>query len=176
MRFGGRTDLGVILGMALALGAVPATAQEVIGEITATINGESFEWRTLGADGSGTDYNTGLRDTGGMLDVSLMGFPPGLVAMRNVVQLTFFLMPGATGTLDQEVIYAPEGMSRMWTSLEGEDLITIEQLDASAPTGEVSGRLSGRVCLKESMFAEPDPANCKDVEGTFASRLPHEAD
>lgn len=168
-----RAGFGIFLAAILAAGAPAAAQQETIGEVSATIDGEAFEWRTIGPDRSGTDYNTFLNAQFGLLDVSVMGFPPGGITMRGVVQLTFMLMPNALETMDQEVIFAPEGMSRMWTSLEGEDLITIERFDASAPTGDVSGRFSGRVCQKDGMFAEPDPDRCKQIDGTFTSRLPH---
>lgn len=174
MRFGGKVGFGltVCAGLALAIGS--AAAQETIGEIVATIDGETLELRTLAADGGADDYNTVLRDFAGIIDVSVMGFPPGRVAMRNVVQITFVVMPGSRYPIEQEVIFAPEGMSRLWTSLDGEDLITIETLDTSAPMGAVSGRFAGRVCFKPGIMAEPDPDDCKDIEGTFTSRLPHE--
>lgn len=173
MNFERGTGFGVILAVMLSFGTTATAQPETIGEIVATIDGEAFEWRALGPDSSGNDYNTAVNAQYGYLDVSVMGFPPGSVTMRGVVQLTFMLMPGSLETMDQEVIFAPEGMRQMWTSLEGEDLITIEHLDASEPTGEVSGRFAGRVCQKESMFAEPDPDRCKEIDGRFSSRLPH---
>ena len=174
MRFAGRVGLGLTICAGLGLGAGPAVAQQTIGEIIATIGEETLELRTLAADGGADDYNTALRDFAGMIDVSVMGFPRGRIAMRNVVQITFMVMRGSLEPIQQEVIFAPEGMSRIWTSLDGEDLITIESLDTSAPIGAVSGRFSGRVCLKSGIMAEPDPDECRDIEGTFASRLPHQ--
>lgn len=165
--------LGTALGVLLAFSSPAFAQQEVIGEVIATIDGDAFEWRAYGPDQSGTDYNTSLNTQFGMPDVSVMGFPPGEITMRGIVQLSFMLMPNSLDTVDQEVIFAPEGMSQMWMSLDGEDLITIEEFDATEPTGAVSGRFSGRVCQKESMFAEPDPDNCKEIEGRFTSRLPH---
>jgi hypothetical protein len=157
---------------AASLAAGTASAQEAIGQISASIDGEALEWRTLGTDDSGTDYNTSLQAFGPMRTVSIMGFPPGRVTMRGTIQLTFTLMEGSFATVEQEVIHAPEGLGRVWTSLEGEDLITIESFEAGADTGGVSGRISGRVCLKESLFAEPDVGTCKPIEGSFISRLP----
>jgi hypothetical protein len=166
-------EFGMVLGGLLAFSSPAFAQQQVIGEVIATIDGDAFEWRTYGPDQSGTDYNTSLNTQFGMPDVSVMGFPPGEITMRGIVQLSFMLMPDSLDMLDQEVIFAPEGMSRMWMSLEGEDLITIEEFDATEPTGAVSGRFSGRVCQKESMLAEPDPETCKQIEGTFNTRLPH---
>ncbi|MCC6007792.1 MAG: hypothetical protein JJU40_08950 [Rhodobacteraceae bacterium] len=168
--------LGPMVGAGLVFGAATGAAQEAIGEIVATIDGEPRAWRTLGPDGSGTDYNTFLEVFGPMQGVSLMGFPPGRVTIRGTVQLTFTLMGDALDLFEQEVIYAPEGMSRMWVSLEGEDLITVEHFEASGSEAEVSGRVAGRVCLKEGLFSEPDPERCKSIEGTFGSRVPAAAD
>lgn len=165
--------IGAVLAIA-GVGGAPAMAdQETLGEIVATIDGEAFEWRTLGPDASGNTFNTGITTIAGMRDVSVMGFPPGSVTMRGVLQLTFMLMPNGTAMLEQDVLFAPEGMSQMWTTIDGEDLITLDQFDASEPVGVVSGRISGRVCQRESMFAEPDPDTCRQIEGTFSTRLPH---
>lgn len=164
--------VAVLVAVILAAGTTSVAAEDVIGEIVATIDGEPHEWRTLGPDGTGTDYNTSRQAFGPMHSVSVMGFPPGRPGMRGTIQLTFTLTSGGLDTYDQEVIYAPEGMSRMWVSLEGEDLITLENFESGAEGGTVSGHLSGRVCLQESLFAEPDEDNCKRVEGSFSSSLP----
>lgn len=163
---------GVLAAAGLAVVATQGVAQQAIGEITATIDGEALVWRTLGPDGSGTDYNTGIESFGPMQSVSVMGFPPGRPTMRGVVQLSFTLMPGGLETLDQEVIHAPEGMSRMWVSLEGEDLITVEHFEATPEGAEVAGRFDGRVCLKEGLMAPPDPQTCRTIEGAFSTALP----
>jgi hypothetical protein len=165
---------GAALGLAMAtMTGASATAQERIGDVTATIDGAEYEWHAYAPDPSGTDYNTSINTQFGMPDVSVMGFLPGEVSLRGVVQLTFMVMPGTLDTLEQEVIFAPEGMSRMWTSLDGEDLIEIESLDTDAPEGAVSGRFAGQVCRKDSMMAPPDPETCKQIEGRFSARLPH---
>ena len=171
----GTTRKGTAAGLVavmLAAGTTSVAAEDVIGEIVATIDGEHREWRALGPDGSGVDYNTSLQVFGPMKIVDIMGIPPGRPGLRGSIQLTFTLTAGALETFDQEVIYAPEGMSRMWVSLEGEDLITIEHFESGADGAEVSGRLSGRICLQESLFAEPDEDNCKPIEGRFRSILP----
>lgn len=165
-----------LVAMGLAFGATTVAAQDMIGEIVATIDGEAREWRALGPDGSGTDYNTYLEVFGPMQSVSITGFPPGQVTTRGTLQITFTAMSGETGTFDQEVIYAPDGMRGMWTSLEGEDLITLEDFEATGAGGVVSGRVSGRLCLKESLFAEPDPDRCMGIEGQFNSSLPPASD
>jgi hypothetical protein len=156
----------------LGIGTTTALAEETIGEVIARIDGEAFDWRVLGPDASGTDYNTSLQAFGPMQMVSVMGFPPGEVSLRGTIQLTLTLMGGTLEPFEQEVIYAPDGMSRMWMSLEGEELITVERFEATESGGEVSGSFSGRVCLKESMLGEPDADTCKSIDGTFSSRLP----
>lgn len=168
--------VGVLVAAGLALAPTPAAAQDTIGEIVATLDGEARAWRALGPDGSGTDYNTRLEAFGPMQSVSIMGFPPGQITTRGSVQITFTVMSGDEALFEQEVIYAPEGMSRMWTSLEGEDLITLERFAADGAQAEVAGRIAGRLCLKESLFADPDPDTCKTIEGRFASALPPPVD
>jgi hypothetical protein len=172
MGFARKEAAGVLVVVGFAFGPTAVAAERAIGGIVATIDGEAHEWRALGADMSGADYNTSLQDFGPMQIASVMGFPPGRPTMRGTIQLTFTVMSGGMETFEQEVIYAPDGMRSMWVSLDGEDLITIEHFEATAAGGDVSGRLSGRLCLLESLFAEPDPDNCKSIEGTFSSQLP----
>ncbi len=172
MNFGTSGRTTALVAAALIGGATSVAAEEKIGEIFATIDGEAFEWRALAPDADGTDYNTSLRFFGPMQNVSVMGFSPGQISMKQTIQITFTLTPGSLDTFEQEVIYAPEGMKRMWTSLPDDDLVTVESFEDTDAGGEVSGRFSGRLCLKESMFAEPDPDQCKDIEGSFASSLP----
>jgi hypothetical protein len=161
-----------LIAACLALGPTKVAAQEKIGEISATIDGEQFEFRALAPDASGIEYNTSLQVFGPMQIVNVMGFPPRRVTMRGTIQLTLTIPSGSLESYDQEVIYAPNGMSNMWVSLDGEDLITVEHFEATAAGGEISGKLSGRVCLKESLFAEPDPERCKSIEGTFNASVP----
>ena len=162
----------VLVAVMLGAGTTSLAAESVIGEIVATIDGEEREWRALGPDGSGADYNTSLQVFGPMQVVDVMGLPPGRPGLRGSIQLTFTLTSGGLEPFDQEVIYAPEGMRRMWVSLEGEDLITVEHFETGADGAEVSGQISGRVCLRESMFAEPDEDNCKPIEGSFRASVP----
>jgi len=157
---------------ALVVTAHPGVAQESIGSITATIDGEPLEWTTLAGGDGDEDYNTYLRDHAGILDVSLMGFQPGPVSMRGAVQITFVMMPGANEPLDASVIYLPEGMRRSWMSLDSETPVMIDHLEVTGSGGEVQGRIAGRICFKESLFAEPDTDQCKTIEGRFASSLP----
>lgn len=172
MGFTSGRHAGIMVALCLAIGASAAAAQETLGEIEATIDSEAYEWRTLGGGGSDVEYNTDLRDFGPVQTISMMGFPPGDVSMRGTIQLIVGLGSDTLTPVDQEVIYAPEGMSRMWMSIEGEDLVTVESFETTDDGGEVAGTFSGRVCFKESMFAEPDPDNCKPIEGRFSSRLP----
>ncbi len=172
MRYTRNGVIVVAIAAGLALGLTKVVAQETIGEIVATIDGDPFEFHALAPDASGAEYNTSLQVFGPMQIVSVMGFPPGRVTMRGTIQLTITIPSGSLESYDQEVIYAPNGMSIMWVSLDGEDLITVEHFETTAAGGEVSGKLSGRVCLKESLFTEPDPDRCKTIEGTFSARLP----
>ena len=112
-----------------------------------------------------------------MQAVSIMGFPPGEVTTRGgSLQITFPVMSGAREALGQEVIYVPEGMTRMWASPKGEDLITLERFEVAGRGGDVADRIAGRVCLKESLFADPDPYRCKTIEGSIRYTLPPPVD
>jgi len=176
MRFRGAIGATAIAVVALAVTVDPADAQESIGSITATIDGEMFEWSTLAGGNTGEDYNTGLRDFGGVFDVSLMGFQPGTVSMRGAVQITFAMMSGSTALVDASVIHLPEGMRQTWMSPDSESPVSIDHWEVTASGAEVRGRIAGRLCYKESLFAEPDLDRCKVIEGHFASTLPRAQD
>jgi len=178
MRFQGATGAtaAAIAVVLLVLTADPADAQEDIGTITATIDGEMFEWSTLAGGNTGEDYNTGLRDFGGVFDVSLMGFQPGTVSMRGALQISFAMMSDSTAPVDASVIHLPEGGRQTWMSPDSEAPVSIDHWEVTASGAEVRGRIAGQLCFKESLFAEPDLERCKAIEGRFASALPRAQD
>lgn len=64
----------------------------------------------------------------------------------------------------------------MKTSIDGGDLLTVDHYAADDTGGVVLGRFAERVCLKEGLFAEPDPEHCMRIEGIFNIKLPLAAD
>jgi hypothetical protein len=157
----------VLGGMAVGLPVAPA-AQEVIGTITAELDGAPREWRTLAGDD--TDYNTVLRDFGGILDISLHGYEAEGSFTREILVIDLSLAEGGAASLGQTVLYVADSMSRPWSSLEGEDVVRRLNFDADA--GTIEGELDGRLCFKDGLFAEPDPETCIRIAGRFESFLP----
>ncbi|WP_114967034.1 hypothetical protein [Alkalilacustris brevis] len=164
-----------IIGAAL-LAAIPAaaTSQQVIGEITATLDGEERSWQTLG---HGPDsYNTGLTDFGfGMYQVSIHGFPDGRPGIRGSLQIVFGGMEGGDDPTEVEILYIPERMSQSYALPEDDaaraGALVLDRLEADGNEGFAAGRISAMLCFKEGFMATPDPDDCITVEGRFETAL-----
>lgn len=154
-----------------------ATSQQVIGEITATLDGEERNWQTLG---QGPDsYNTGLTDFGfGMYQVSIQGFAGERPQMAGTLQIVFGGMEGADAPDEIEIIYVPERMSQSYALPEDDaaraGALVIEEFDISGNEARVAGRIATELCFKDGMMASPDLADCIDIQGRFDTALPIE--
>lgn len=144
-----------------------ALAQDVIGSITATLDGEPRTWQTLQGSGDAS-YNTYFESFGAFQSASVTGYVEGGSFNRDVLQIVVGFMDGDTTPLETTVLFVPERMSRMWANIDGEPILTIDSFDG----GQIAGSLSGRLCFKDGMMAEPDPETCQTIEGTFDTVLP----
>lgn len=151
--------------------ALPAqlAAQEVIGEIRVTLDGEDRVWQTLRSTDPSVSFNTGVTEYGPMRDITIQGYREGGSYTRDVFVISLALM-GDGGMVDQTVMHVPERMSQSWMNADDETLVTIEHID----DGSIRGTLSGRICFKDGMMTPVDTDDCIPVEGTFETSLPQE--
>lgn len=156
------------LAAACLLIPIGAVAQDVIGSIAATLDGEARTWQTLDGSGSDTSYNTYLDDFGGFQSASITGYVEGAPFNRDVLQIVVGFMGGDSTPIETTVLFVPERMSQMWANIDGEPILTIDSFDGT----QIAGSLSGRLCFKDGMMAEPDPETCQTIEGTFDTVLP----
>lgn len=157
--------------------SAPAAAQEVIGEITATLDGEERVWQTLAATGPDVSYNTGVTDIAGfMWDISIQGYPDGRPGIAGALSITLIGMSGEDTPQEALILYVPERMSQLYSSPEdgvaAEDIVQIESLELREDGGFVSGRFAAPLCFKDGFMATPDPDDCLEIEGRFATDLP----
>ncbi|MFP4240142.1 MAG: hypothetical protein ACLFRZ_12650 [Rhodosalinus sp.] len=154
----------------LAGGAMQAEAQEVIGEVNATLDGTERQWQTLQSTESDISFNTGIRETGPITEIGIQGFEEGGSFNREVIVINWFVMDEGE-PMDASVMYVPERMSQSWMSPEGEQVVNVEAFDGES----ASGTLKGRLCYKDGFAAPPDPDRCMEIDGTFETRLPEDS-
>jgi hypothetical protein len=151
------------------------SAMQEIGTIEATIGGESGSWTTIhmASEQTATAEHSSV---GPMTSISIQGHDPESGSMmRNVLSLNITLMgegPSAQ-TFDATLSLFPEGMSRpFFTSGDGKTEVDVrfEELDLSE-LGHARGTFSGQLCHQDGMFSEPDPNDCRAIEGTFDTQL-----
>lgn len=154
--------------------ATSAFAMQEIGTIEATIGGESGSWTTIhmASEETATAEHSSV---GPMTSISIQGQDPESGSMmRNVLSLDVTLMgegPSAQ-TFDATLSLFPEGMTGPFFTSGGEMDVEIHfsELDLSE-RGHARGTFSGQLCRQDGMFSEPDPDDCRAIEGTFDTEL-----
>lgn len=149
------------------LPAASAQAQEVIGEVRATLDGTERQWQTLQSTDPGVSFNTGAEQFGPVTSITVQGYEEGGSYTREVIALNWSVM-GDGDPMDASVMYVPERMSQSWMNLDDEQVLTVEAFDGES----ARGTLSGRLCYKDGFAAPPDPETCIVIEGTFETLLP----
>jgi hypothetical protein len=162
-------------GLFLALLAVPASAQQPMGSIIATIDGEVQEWATLALPEEET-ATASYSDFGPVTSISIQGHDLGAESiLNNVLSIEASLMGrnAAAQPLDMSISLFPEGLrGAFYTSEETEDetRISFERLEFGE-TGVVEGTFSARICRRDGMFTEVDLDDCRVIEGRFETQL-----
>lgn len=165
-----------VLASTLALGCTPSASAvdtEVIGSITASINGEAGAWETLRLPGEGTATASYTRIGPGAI-IAIQGHDPDAGSrMHNVLSLELSVMGEGTSArmvVEPTVSHFPEGMSGpSWHASAAE--VEWERLELDADGGHASGRFTASLCRQEGVFSEPDLENCRAIEGEFDTRL-----
>lgn len=160
----------------LVLGCSPsasAVGTEVIGSMQARIDGEPGTWETLSLPAEGTATASYSRFGAGAT-IAIQGHDPGAESrMRNVLSLQVTVMgEGASAQLIGDVILGlyPDGMAGASWQASAAD-ITWERLELGADGGHATGRFTASLCRQEGAFSEPDPDDCRAIEGEFDTAL-----
>jgi|GEM_PF-1099977 hypothetical protein len=165
----------VLPGLLLAFLAAPAWAQQPMGSVVATIDGEVQEWATLMLPEEDT-ATASYTDFGPVTSITIQGHDLGADSILNnilTVEASLMGRDGAAQPLDMSVSLFPEGLrGPFYTSEETEDETTIsfERLEFGEP-GIAEGTFSARLCRRDGMFAEIDLGDCRLIEGRFETQL-----
>lgn len=165
----------VLSGLLLAFLAAPASAQQPMGSINATIDGDAQEWATLMLAREDT-ATASYTDFGPVTSITIQGHDLGADSiLNNVLSIEASLMGrnAAAQPLDMSVSLFPEGMrGPFYTSEETEDETTVsfERLEFGEP-GIAEGTFSARICRRDGMFGEVDLGDCRAIEGRFETQL-----
>jgi hypothetical protein len=165
----------ILPGVLLALLALPASAQQPMGSVVATIDGEVQEWATLMLPEEDT-ATASYTDFGPVTSITIQGHDLGADSILNnilTVEASLMGRDGAAQPIDMSVSLFPEGLrGPFYTSEETEDETTIgfERLEFGEP-GFAVGTFSAKICRRDGMFSEIDLGDCRLIEGRFETQL-----
>lgn len=159
---------------AVAFMATSSSADEVIGEISAVIDGAPTAWQTLRPEGEDVSSGTNYRNFGFVWQVRLLGHASGgEEAAGDRLALSFSGADGATEATEAMIMLLDAESGRSYYSAEtGAGLVRVDRLDLKPDRAYVSGDFTARLCFKEGLFSAPDPTDCREISGSFVSRLP----
>ncbi len=162
----------------------PIPGLQTDGGIRFAVAGQSYDYNSISflfdsvRIGSSSVQSSEI-GSGDILGIAAMSEPGGEGAAFHIF-VTYQGSP-VDGVLTEELdaptlTWFPDGDSQpFWATLStGSDLpeITFTGFDYNGETGHAAGHFRGRLCyVAELEETEPDPTNCKDVEGTFDTAL-----
>lgn len=167
-----------IVGLALCL-IQPAQAQIAktpVGMVDATIDGTPYSGETLDIPSEGTS-TAEFRSMGPVTSISIQAHNPDAESiMRDVLTIEVSLMGGdaSASIMDVSVSWWPDGMSEPFYLSEDSGTpaeIVFDALSLEDGAAAAQGSFSAVVCRRDSMFADADTNDCRQVEGTFDTVL-----
>lgn len=140
--------------------------EDVVGNITATINGQTLTWNTVRVTLHGETTSTAEFRDGGSINLYGNARGQGQFSIEATVD------PTSGRIWLAEVSHYPDGMAQpYWSTVDGtEPAIVFETLNRDGAIGRAEGRFSARLC-RTVRYEGPDRNDCRDVSGTFASDL-----
>ncbi|MHA3980618.1 hypothetical protein ACW9UR_23370 [Halovulum sp. GXIMD14794] len=167
-----------VTAMALSLALPAMLSAEEIGGMTASFDGEEREWHIISVTrGERTAMSASFSGPERLPTLSLQGHPEPRFTTSDVLAVSGSWFngydPGKSIT-GVEINFMPQGMSKpFYTShqVPGEATMTLESLELGEETGQAAGAFSGKICLVQELYGEPDLADCKEVSGRFDTLL-----
>jgi hypothetical protein len=164
------------LALCLAQPALAQIAKTPVGTVDATIDGTPYLGETLDVPSEGTS-TAEVRSFGPVTSISIQAHDLEAESiMRNVLTIEVSLMgsDASASIMEASVSWWPEGMSPpYYLSEDGEtdSVIILDLLSLEDGAAAARGSFSAVVCRRDSMFAEADTSDCRQVEGTFDTAL-----
>ena len=147
----------------------------VRGTIHAQFDGQELQWDITTLD-DGTRFSAATYDDSYQLGIDIRAdAAPGQADGRFIVEMLFDDPRGfrAGGAPDSAIVslIPHKGMSPpLWAGRDDMQL-RLAGAEWDGQAGRVEGSFSGTLCHRATMMDKPDPANCKPVEGRFATDL-----
>lgn len=162
----------ILLAVLIPL-TTPALAFEVeeIGMIQADFDGQAITQPTVLATIESETTSTAYLHVlgGGYSSLSVVGF--SMDNARLGVDVTFASeMPSAdTAPLDVTVTFSPGDINGFWTSEDPPSAasVTFTTLSVDGKEGRATGTFDALLCYTEGPTSEPDPSNCRPIQGGF---------
>jgi hypothetical protein len=153
--------------------ARPAPAQEVLGQITVTIDTQDHIWHTLLEEDENIAQATHFSDFGFIWQVQIEGRDSGDGALPGNLQIVFSGIDGETRPNERVIIFDETATGKRFVSADEDvDAVIVDRLDLTNGDGFAEGSLGAALCRRDGVFATPDPEDCVTIMGRFASRLP----
>lgn len=165
-------------GLALCL-AQPALAQIVrtpVGAVNATIDGTPYSGETIDVPSEGTS-TAEFRSFGPVTSISIQAHDPEAESiMRNVLSVEVSLTgsDASASIMDASVSWWPAGMSEPFYLSEDSGMapdLVFDSLSLEDGAAAAQGSFSAVICRRDSMFADADTSDCRQVEGSFDTAL-----
>lgn len=162
--------------LAAAIGVLPilAQAQEVIGTVTGTIDGQERTWFLTSQDGqSQSDFS----EMGSIVDVSILAHASldTVMSTKDGLMLSWTVFDMANPEPQGAELRYMAGDSFMQAYTAPEDAPVMLDLSTFAKLTDglhVAGTVSGTLGWSEGAGADPDMADSRDVSITFDAVLP----
>mgnify|MGYP000924663676 CR=1 FL=1 len=169
-----QTPVLTAIGLTLFVGqtALAQTATTSVGAVDARIDGMSYSGETLDVASEGTS-TAEVRSFGPITSISIQAHDPKAEnIMHNVLGIEVSLMGSETPVsgMEASVSWWPEGMRNPFYLSEDSGTapeIVFDALSLDNGSAATQGIFSAVVCRRDTMFAEPDMSDCRQVEGTF---------
>ena len=164
------------LALCLAQPALAQIAKTPVGTVDATIDGTPYLGETLDVPSEGTS-TAEVRAFGPVTSISIQAHDLEAESiMRNVLTIEISLMgsDASASIMEASVSWWPEGMSPPYylsEDSETDSVIILDSLSLEDGAAAARGSFSAVVCRRDSLFAEADTSDCRQVGGTFDTAL-----
>lgn len=148
----------------------------VRGSIHAQFDGQQRQWDITTLDDD-TLWSAATYDDSYQVNIGIRGdAAPGQPEGRFMLELAFESAQGfrAGGAPEVIVSLIPHLgiMPPLWAGRDDGDIrVTLDRAEFDGQSGRVEGSFSGTLCYRATLTQNPDPTNCKPIEGRFATDL-----
>lgn len=147
----------------------------VRGSIQAQFDGEQRQWdiTTLDVDSrwSAATYDDAYQVLVGIRGDAAPGQPEGRLALELGFDSAQGFRAGSAPDRALVSLIPHKGITPPLWAGRDDMQVTLDRAGFDGQTGRVEGRFSGTLCYRATLMDKPDPANCRPIEGSFATDL-----